>query len=93
MDSRFLPPRASFIEVVSVGSTLKASAMQFAAISSCSASSEGTEPSVCAVWRKSRIASARRFLDWSVAYNILLEGDWRGGGEHTIVAMCVREGY
>jgi hypothetical protein len=55
---------ASFFAASSAGSTLKASAMQLAATSSCSASSGATDPSVCEVWRKSRIASARRFFDW-----------------------------
>jgi hypothetical protein len=52
---------------VSAGSTLKASAMQLEAISRDSDSSAETEPSLTEVLRKSMIASARRFLEVSVA--------------------------
>ena len=68
MASRFWPPSASAVAAVSVGSTLNASAMQLEAISIDSESSEGTVPSVMEVERKSIMASARCFLEVTVAF-------------------------
>ena len=68
MASRFWPPNASAVAAVSVGSTLNASAIQLEAISIDSESSEETVPSVAEVERKSIMASARRFLEATVAF-------------------------
>ena len=56
-------PTASLTADLSVGSTLKASAMQFVAISMFSASSEVRVPSLREVERKSVIESASRFFE------------------------------
>lgn len=59
MSSKVLSPAAG-LEVAA--STLKASAMQFVAISIESASSGAIDPSVDEVFKKSIMAKARRFL-------------------------------
>lgn len=57
------PPRASLMADLSVGSTLKASAMHCEATSRESFSSAETVPSVEEMLRKSMMARASLFLD------------------------------
>lgn len=72
---------ASATAVLSVGSTLKASAMQLTATSMESWSSAARVPSVTEVERKSQMASARRCLE-GLAYRKSEKG-WLAIGGHS----------